>query len=326
MGYDETGKQNFKYALASCKLSAFCMLLRAAMQEPGSDILYARGGANSVRTWKAFSRAIRPLDMLKGMRANSEGIWIGSGNHISYLHQDAHFNFFAMVTGTKRVLLYPLEAIGDLYPSPFFGGIAGTTSSFIRPAVPDEQRFPRFRNAEKQAWVAILEQGDLLCLPPCWWHYVEAGPGLNLMVNAFVWALPPRTERRFEVMMRNSITTALSLSREELFRLRDHLYRGGEVKESIQTNWSRPAAQLYRSLSQFLQPGIPLYWRRISRCYYDHYVFQLNGHPVPSHPELYDAWLRQQSSISRRQRDWLRFNRDLLRMTWRRRTAKGIVP
>src|SRR5262245_53939629 len=227
MGYDQNGKQNFKYAPASCRLSEFCALMRTALQDPASDILYARGGANSVRTWRQFSQAIRPLEILRGMSPNGEGIWLGSGRHISYLHQDAHFNFVAMITGIKRVLLYPLEAIGDLYPTPFYGGIAGTTSSFVRPRAPDYQKFPRFANAAKHAWVAVIEPGDLLCLPPCWWHYVEAAPGLNLMINTFVWALPPRKERQFEVLMRNSIRTAFSLSKQELSSVRNRLYQTG---------------------------------------------------------------------------------------------------
>ena len=147
MGYDENGRQNFEYAPANCKLSEFCGLMRTNLRNPDLDIMYARGGANSVRTWRKFSQAIRPLGILTGMKPNGEGIWLGSGRHISYLHHDAHFNFFAMITGIKRVLLYPLEAIGDLYPTPFFGGIAGTTSSFVRPRAPDPQKFPRFTSA-----------------------------------------------------------------------------------------------------------------------------------------------------------------------------------
>src|SRR5262249_50904741 len=162
------------YAPASCSLAEFCGLMRTVLNDPAADVLYARGGANSVRTWKELSQAIRPLSILKDMRPNGEGIWLGSGRQVSYLHQDAHFNFFLMLTGIKRVLLYPLEAIGDVYPTPFYGGIAGTTSSFVRPGAPDYQRFPRFANAARHAWVGTIVEGDLLCLPPCWWHYVEA--------------------------------------------------------------------------------------------------------------------------------------------------------
>jgi hypothetical protein len=326
MGYDQNGKQNFKYAPATCKLSEFCTLMRTALQNPASDILYARGGANSVRTWKEFSLAIRPLDILRGMNPNGEGIWLGSGRHISYLHQDAHFNFFAMITGIKRVLLYPLEAIGDLYPTPFYGGIAGTTSSFVRPHAPDHRKFPRFANAAKHAWVALIEEGDLLCLPPCWWHYVEAAPGLNLMINTFVWALPPRKERQFEVLMRKSIRTALSLSKQELSSVRNDLYQTASGEAPIRSSASRSARVLLRRLSQFLRPEIPGYWQKIARCYYDHYIFQLNGHPVSTYPEHHTNWVRRETSPRERCRKWLRFNRDLFQMMWRRKMASGVVP
>jgi hypothetical protein len=324
MGYDDNGKQNFRYAPASCTVREFCALMRAALQGGASEALYARGGANSVRTWKEFSRAIRPLEILRGMKANSEGIWLGSGRHITNLHQDAHFNFLAMVAGIKRVLLYPLEAIADLYPTPFYGGIAGTTSSFVRPRTPDLQKFPRFSAAARHARVAIIGEGDLLCLPPCWWHYVEAAPGVNLMINTFVWALPPTKERQFEVEMRKSIRTAAGLSKEELSSVRDQVYQRSNGQPPAA--WSGPARELARRLSRFLRPEIPGYWQQIARCYYDHYIFQVNGHPVSAHPELHNTWMTQEASLRRRFRLWLRFNRDMLQMAWRCRTATGIVP
>jgi Cupin-like domain len=326
MGYDENGKQNFKYAPASCKLSEFCVMMRAALRDPDSDVLYARGGANSVRTWSEFSQAIRPLNILRGMSPNGEGLWLGTGSHISYLHQDAHFNFLAMVTGIKRVLLYPLEAIGDLYPTPFYGGIAGTTSSFVRPRAPDSQKFPRFTNAAKHAWVTLIEEGDLLCLPPCWWHYVEAAPGLNLMINTFVWALSPRKEREFEVLMRKTIRTARRFSKQDLSSVRNHLYLRASGKAPVQPRLSRSARVLSGRLSRFLRPEIPEYWQRAARCYYDHYIFQLNGHPVSTYPEQHANWLRQEATLKERCRKWLRFYRDLVQMMCRRKMARGIVP
>jgi hypothetical protein len=324
MGYDEDGRQNFKYAPADCTLSELCSLMRTALRDPNSDILYARGGANSVRTWKGFSEAIRPFDFLKNMKPNGEGIWLGTGRHISYLHQDAHFNFLIMITGVKRVLLYPLESIGDLYPTPFYGGIAGTTSSFVRPRTPDLRRFPRFANAAKSARVALFEEGDVLCLPPCWWHYVEAAPGLNLMINTFVWALPPRKVREFEIVMRESIKTALGLPKDELLAVRDRLYHveGRGATRPV----SESARALSQSLGRFLAPEIPGYWHGVARAFYDHYVFQVNGEPVPTYPERHTDWLKQQMSLPVRLRLWLRFNRDQLRMNWLRRKAAGIVP
>jgi hypothetical protein len=260
------------------------------------------------------------------MKVNGEGIWLGSGRHTTYLHQDAHFNFFAMVTGIKRVLLYPLEAIGDLYPTPFLGGIAGTTSSFVRPHAPDHYNFPRFKNAAKHSWVALIEEGDLLCLPPCWWHHVEAGPGVNLMINAFVWALPPRKERQFEVLMRRSIRTALDLPKKELSSVRSGLYTQWNAEVPVESSRLKPARALSRGLSQFLQPEIPAYWQSIARCYYDHYIFQLNGHPVSTYPEQHMIWARQEASLRQRFRQWFRFNRGLIQMMWRRMRARGIVP
>ena len=326
MGYDARGTQNFKYAPASCKVSEFCALMRTALRDPEADVLYARGGANSVRTWPQFSQAIRPLPFLKGMTPNGEGIWLGNGRHVTYLHQDAHFNFFAMVTGIKRVLLYPLEAIADLYPSPFYGGIAGTTSSYVRPGAPDLQKFPRFADAARHAWVAQIEDGDVLCLPPCWWHHVEAAPGVNLMINTFAWALPPKQEYEFEVLMRKSIRIALGLSREELASVRTRLYRGSNAAAPGDASQSRPASALLQGLARYLQSDIPGYWQSIAKTYYDHYIFQLNGHPVSAYPERHAGWASQEAALKQRFRQWFRFVRNVTQMKWRRRRASGIVP
>lgn len=324
MGFDDSGRQNFEYAPSDCKLRDFCSMMRPALKDPKADILYARGGANSVRTWKGFPESIRPLPMLRGMTPNGEGVWLGTGRHISYIHQDAHFNFLIMLAGVKRVLLYPLQAIGDLYPTPYYGGIAGTTSSFVRPRAPDLERFPRFVNAAKDAQVAVLNEGDVLCLPPCWWHYVEAAPGLNLMINTFVWALPPVRVREFDIMMRESIGIALGLSPQQRTEVRRRLY--GQARPANEPELAAPAQALLQRLSRFLRADVPEYWQEVARCFYDHYVFQLNGPPVPTYPERHEAWLRQQSTLKTRARNWLRFNRDLMRVGWQRRRATGVVP
>jgi hypothetical protein len=320
MGFDDEGRQNFHYAPSECTFGEFCEMLRRSLGNRDADILYARGGANSVRTWKNFSESVRPVQIFQGMRPNGEGVWLGSGRQVSYLHQDAHFNAFAMVTGVKRVLLYPLEAIADLYPTPFYGGIAGTTSSYVRPLTPNLQRFPRFLDAAKHAWTAVLGEGDLLVLPPCWWHYVEAAPGINLMINAFMWALPPKREYEFEVMMRKAIRMSFELPKEELAAVRSAL-EGGPGRTATGT-----ARRLLAALRTFVSAPVPSYWQKIAWTYYDHYVFQVNGHPVPSYPERHTKWVEAESALLQRARQWYRFRRGLIRMARQQRRAHGIVP
>jgi hypothetical protein len=321
MGFDDKGKQNFKYSPAECTVAELCAMMKERLGKPDAEILYARGGANSVRTWRGFPEAIRPLPFLEDMIPNGEGLWLGSGRQVSYLHQDAHFNLMAMLAGVKRVLLYPLEAIADLYPTPFFGGIAGTTSSFVRPLTPDLERFPSFLQSAKHAWTAILDEGDVLLLPPCWWHYVEAAPGVNLMINVFMWALPPKKEFEFEAMMRRAVAMSLRLSPADLAALRGKLYEGrGEPSPSA------AAKTLGKELERFLRPDIPGYWQRIAKTYYDYYIFQTSGQPVPNYPERHVRWAEAESSLLQRARQWYRFRRGLVRMGFQRKRATGVVP
>ena len=50
-------------------------------------------------------------------------------------------------------------------------------------AEPDLERFPRFAEALKHAFVAELEPGDAIFIPALWWHGVEASGGFNILVN-----------------------------------------------------------------------------------------------------------------------------------------------
>jgi hypothetical protein len=146
------------------------------------------------------------------------------------------------------------------------------------------------------------------------------------MINTFAWALPPRKEYEFEVLMRKSIRAALGLPKEELASVRRHLYQGSNGEAPAEAGRSRSARELSQGLSRFLQPEIPGYWQSIARTYYDHYIFQLNGQPVSAYPERHTRWATQEAPVKQRLRQWYRFTRGVLQMAWRRRRANGIVP
>ncbi len=169
-----------------------------------------------------FTEAIRPLELAEPRACgtpNGEGIWLGNSRPRDLPAVRTRISTFSRWwAGIKRVLLFLPEGepspISD--PTPFYGGIASTTSSYVRPAsAPDLHRFPRFNDAARHSSVTQIEEGDLLCIPPCWWHHVEAAPGVNLMINAFVWSLPPRQEYEFETLVRKSIRVASGLVEEE---------------------------------------------------------------------------------------------------------------
>ena len=56
---------------------------------------------------------------------------------------------------------------------------------------PDFGRYPRFREALRNAQVAELEPGDALYIPSMWYHHVEGLDAFNVLVN-YWWRETPR--------------------------------------------------------------------------------------------------------------------------------------
>lgn len=95
--------------------------------------------------------------------------------------------------GPKRVLLFAPEQTPWLYRVPF------SFSALFDARVdrPDYQRYPALRQVEGQ--VAELEHGDVLYIPPGWWHFVEYRDiGFSMSLRAF-----PRTPGNFSRMLYN---------------------------------------------------------------------------------------------------------------------------
>ncbi|KAB7623927.1 cupin-like domain-containing protein [Alkalilimnicola sp. S0819] len=95
--------------------------------------------------------------------------------------------------GRKRVLLFPPEQGGNLYRVPFsFSALFD-----VNIEQPDYQRFPALRQARGQ--VAELNHGDVLYVPPGYWHYVIYEElGFSMTLRAF-----PRQPGNFARMLNN---------------------------------------------------------------------------------------------------------------------------
>ncbi|KAL1515572.1 hypothetical protein AB1Y20_002192 [Prymnesium parvum] len=110
-------------------------------------------------------------------------LWAGHGGGSTPAHYDALDNFLAMVSGTKRVWLYPPRHAFDLYPYP----VGHPMDNFAQPDLerPDLERFPALAHAK--ALEATLQPGDVLWLPKYWWHLVhQVGTGENLSLSVWL--------------------------------------------------------------------------------------------------------------------------------------------
>ena len=111
-------------------------------------------------------------------RLKASVLWCGIAGCVSPLHYDEALNFFAQCVGQKRFVLFDPSQYTSLYPYPVHH--ACDRQSQVNPYEPDLERFPRF--TEAAGVECILNPGDILFLPPYWWHHVESittGTGVN---------------------------------------------------------------------------------------------------------------------------------------------------
>jgi hypothetical protein len=109
-------------------------------------------------------------------------IWLGN-SVVTPAHFDESSNIACVVAGRRRFTLLPPEQVANLYIGPLDYAPTGTPISLVSFRDPDYERFPRFREALAAAFVAELEPGDALYIPPLWWHHVESLEKYNVLVN-----------------------------------------------------------------------------------------------------------------------------------------------
>lgn len=92
-------------------------------------------------------------------------LWLGSQGNISSLHFDQPNNFFIQLHGIKRFKLYSPHDYANLYPSQTIGHF-----SRVNIDAPDLAAHPLL--AQARGFEVTVNAGDMLYLPPFWWHQV----------------------------------------------------------------------------------------------------------------------------------------------------------
>ncbi|XP_059609099.1 bifunctional peptidase and arginyl-hydroxylase JMJD5 isoform X2 [Phlebotomus argentipes] len=96
-------------------------------------------------------------------------MWFGPCGTVSPLHFDKKHNLLAQVVGRKRILLAHPQDSDAVYP--YSGEMLSNTSQVDLESI-DEARFPRTKQIS--FCEVFLKSGEVLYIPPGWWHHVRA--------------------------------------------------------------------------------------------------------------------------------------------------------
>ncbi len=107
-------------------------------------------------------------------------LWIGAAGCITPLHFDHVHNFLLQVSGKKTFVLYPPQDSRYLYVNPKV-----RHTSMVDLEQPDLDRHPLLLRTSPME--ITLEAGDLLYMPPRWWHHVRS---LETNISVNIWWNP----------------------------------------------------------------------------------------------------------------------------------------
>ncbi len=116
-------------------------------------------------------------------------LWIGATGCLTPLHFDMAGNLFAQIRGRKLFTLFDPQHDEEVYPFP--ADVRHANLSHVDPERPDLERFPAFSRA--RPLTCEVSPGDLLYLPPFFWHHVRT---LEASISVSFWWKPSLAEFR----------------------------------------------------------------------------------------------------------------------------------
>ncbi|KAL0461001.1 UNVERIFIED_CONTAM: Lysine-specific demethylase [Sesamum latifolium] len=147
-----------------------------------------------------------------GGEIRSLNAWFGPPGIVTSLHYDPHHNLLAQVVGKTYIRLYPASLSEELYPHS-----ESMLSNFSQVDLDniDEKEFPKVLDLEFLD--CILEEGEMLYIPPNWWHYVRIRVAVyvvNIILHIIVRFVPRIScleEEEFHLSMDHQSSLASTL-------------------------------------------------------------------------------------------------------------------
>tara|TARA_B110000208_G_scaffold29607_1_gene38888 strand:- start:514 stop:2184 length:1671 start_codon:yes stop_codon:yes gene_type:complete len=205
------------FGLGCCPLhdASVAMLLNethAAGASSGAAHVYFAGPIaeveeSGVADASGVQAALEAMRLLDVEAAQSKAtLWIGSRGSITPCHYDEMHNLFLQLHGAKRFTLWPPSAWRHLYLAPKFDSQHRNVdrAAYRDLSAQRFDRFPALRFAQRAALSVTLRPGELLYLPPLWFHEVQALGRTTISAN--VWSAA-----RVVAQMNEAWTLALPL-------------------------------------------------------------------------------------------------------------------
>ena len=170
--------------------------------------------------------------------------------------------------------------------SPPDRGLGGTPSSLVRLLDLDRSTYPLVDRALPAGVVARVEPGDILWIPPFWWHHVESD-GLNVMLNNWLY--------QFDVQRWHQVLTSLvsafpvmgAMTTDERLRHRallSDLVRETPADASRLIAGAAPGARRLLSKMAAAQRSLTPEFQAIANLFFDYFAFQVEGPPFTTVP------------------------------------------
>lgn len=118
-------------------------------------------------------------------------LWVSGAGLTVPLHYDPVEQLHWVLQGEKTFLCFR-PGVRDYYPNPTFS--KGPFMSRVDAEAPDLEAFPRF--GRTTAVEIVIKAGELMYVPPFWWHQVRSEADLNVSIN-WAWFSNPLKIARY---------------------------------------------------------------------------------------------------------------------------------
>lgn len=183
---------------------------------------YFSGDIDQLGDW-AYSE-IQPIQelLLPNPKRSSINAWIGQPHVIAHCHYDGYHNFYAQLYGIKKFTLFRPTNWPGLYPYPFLHP-SHAQAQVNASSEEDVEAFGLVRRVE--AMEVVLGPGDLLYIPPLWFHEVES---LSISISVNVWTDSQQTE-----LVERIFSLPLPLDYDEATHRHEHAHWQGARERRI---------------------------------------------------------------------------------------------